>query len=299
VSADAWRCSLHGGHSGEFCDHAQGTLAEVVAAAAAAGLASFGLSEHAPRLRVLDLYPAELAMGWDLDTLQRLFGRYAAESRRLQQLWAGRLTLLRGFESEVVTTDRWLEVARGWRRLHGFQFVVGSVHHVRDVIIDLSPELLLRAAEACGGLEALVVEYYGSVADMATRLRPEVVGHLDLPRRHAEAIGMPDTPATRAAEAGALEAIRDAGCILDLNTAAWRKGLSGPYPAPRLVQQAHALGIGFCFGDDSHAPEQVGLGLDRGRDYLLGCGVGSITTLVPATDDIAGPLEPRVISLDG
>ncbi|HEX6202492.1 MAG TPA: histidinol phosphatase, partial [Thermoanaerobaculia bacterium] len=49
VPVRPWRVSLHGGHSGEFCDHATGTLAEVLEAAVAAGYAIFGVSEHAPR----------------------------------------------------------------------------------------------------------------------------------------------------------------------------------------------------------------------------------------------------------
>ena len=44
-----WRASLHGGHSGAYCDHAEGSLEEVVAEAARQGFEVYGLSEHAPR----------------------------------------------------------------------------------------------------------------------------------------------------------------------------------------------------------------------------------------------------------
>ena len=63
-----------------------------------------------------------------------------------------------------------------------------------------------------------------------------MVGHLDLLKKHAVAIGESlahiETPkAARAAEQ-ALEAAKANNSILDLNTAGWRKGLGEPYPAP-------------------------------------------------------------------
>lgn len=69
------------------------------------------------------------------------------------------------------------------------------------------------------------------------------------------------------------------GCILDLNTAGWRKGLDTPYPAPWPVRRAREMQIPFCFGDDSHGPELVGAGMDEARDYLLSNGVTTVTVL--------------------
>ncbi len=51
--------SFHGGHSGEFCRHAEGRLEEVVRAARAAGFSHFGISEHMPRERPEFLYADE------------------------------------------------------------------------------------------------------------------------------------------------------------------------------------------------------------------------------------------------
>ena len=48
--AEAWKTSLHGGHSGEFCEHASATLRELLEAAVEFGFDTFGVSEHAPRV---------------------------------------------------------------------------------------------------------------------------------------------------------------------------------------------------------------------------------------------------------
>lgn len=278
----AWKVSLHGGHSGEFCEHAEGTLRETLVAAAEAGFRVYGLSEHAPRAVPRFLYASERAKGYTVERLEREFEDYAEQSLRLQAEFAGTLEVLRGFESEAVPSRRYGDLMRAVRERHGFEYVVGSVHHVEEISIDESPELYRSAVEACGGLEPFFERYYRSVREMIEEIRPEVVGHIDLPKLHAPSGADIETVRIREAAEGAIEAARSCGSILDLNTAAWRKGLREPYPSPWLVRVAREAGVPFCFGDDSHRPSQVGFGLDRARDYLLSNGVESVTILEPS-----------------
>lgn len=287
--------SLHGGHSGEFCEHAGGTLREVLEAAAGAGFACYGISEHAPRYERQHLYASELRKGYTLERLERDFDAYAEACRRLQREFDGRLRVLRGFETEVVPADSYVDLMRSLRERHAFDYMVGSVHHVAGIPIDESPERCREAVEACGGFERFAVRYYDHVTEMIGSLRPEVVAHLDLFKLHAP----PDAdacaePVLRAA-ARALDAAKEQGCVLDLNTAGWRKGLTEPYPGPALVRLAAAKGVPFCFGDDSHGPSQVGYGLERARAYLLANGVTAITTLDRPNGSVSRreiPLEP-------
>jgi histidinol-phosphatase (PHP family) len=153
------------------------------------------------------------------------------------------------------------------------------VHYVDEIQIDGDRAEFDRVVAKEGGLDALAVRYYEMVADMVEDLSPDVVGHLDLVRRNAGPTAELDTPHIRAAADKALEVIRRHESILDLNTAGYRKGLGGPYPAPWLVQRAHSLGIGFCFGDDSHGPAQVGAGINEAREYLLANGVPEVAVL--------------------
>ncbi len=192
---------------------------------------------------------------------------------------SGRLTVLRGFEAEVVPEAAWAPRMRALRQRHRFDYVVGSVHYVDEVQIDGTAEQLSGVVASRGGLGAVAEAYYERVERMVEELAPEVVGHLDLVRKMAAPFGSVDTPAARRAAERALEAVAAAGSILDLNTAGLRTGLGHPYPAPWLVRRAHAMGIPFCFGDDSHGPDQVGAGLAAGRDYLLSLGVEEITAL--------------------
>lgn len=297
---DPWKVSLHGGHSGEFCDHAKGTLRETLEAAVAFGYHVYGVAEHAARVEPRHLYPEEAALGWDIDKVQRDFEAYAGAVRRLADEFADRLTVLCGFEAEVIPADRYAGLMLGYRERLGFDYMVASAHYVGEAFIDYDQANFDQAVEQYGGLEPLVVAYYRGVADMVEALRPEVVAHFDVIRKYA---GSPcDTPAIRRAVADALEVVRRHECILDVNTAGYRKGLGMPYPAPWIVQLANDMGIPFCFGDDSHGPDQVGAGIERARQYLLENRVPTITTLVPGRGSLGsavgnGALGRRAISL--
>ncbi len=284
-----WMVSLHGGHSGEFCDHAEGSLRSILTAAVDAGFQTFGVSEHAPRGASRFLYPEEIRRGWDAGKIAADFMNYRAMLPTLVQEFADRLIVLKGFEAEVVPTASYVGRMRAYRESRApsgdpaFDYCVGSVHYVREEQIDGEVKEYLKAVEVCGGLEPFIVEYYRTVAEMIVALRPDVVGHLDLVTKKAREGGFAleafETPRIRAAADLALEACRETGVILDLNTAGWRKGLPNPYPAPWLVRRAAEMNVPFCFGDDSHRASEVGMGLAEARLYLLNHGVRSITAI--------------------
>ena len=50
----------HHSHSGQFCKHASGLLEEVVQEAIRQRFQIYGLTEHVPRYREVDLYPEEV-----------------------------------------------------------------------------------------------------------------------------------------------------------------------------------------------------------------------------------------------
>ena len=281
-----WKVSLHGGHSGTFCDHAEGTLQQILEAAVAQKMPVFGISEHAPRLEERFLYTREIELGWDVPKLERDFQAYRLALDPLVREFSPRLQVLRGFEAEVVPNATYADIMRRYRSDMDFDYMVGSVHFVGEIIIDGETEDFERALNRAGGLENLAIRYYEGIARMVEALRPEVVGHLDLIRKNGRNYGRLDTPAIRRSAREALEVIRRHCCILDLNTAGYRKGLGCPYPEPWLLRQAHEMGVGVCFGDDSHGPHQVGAGIEEARLYLLENGVSEIRTLAKEGDGV-------------
>ena len=307
-SGAAWKTSLHGGHSGEFCDHAYGSLREMLDAAVAFGYHTFGVSEHVPRRAERFLYSEEVAMGWTLEKCIDDFERYQQSLNTLAEEYDDRIIIMRGFECEVVPTESYVEIMtdyRGRTRPDGkpvFDYFVGSVHYVDEMQIDGKPEKFVEAVRTIGSLEALAVRYYDTIGEMVERLHPDVVGHYDLVRRNVGAAGMQideiESPIVQDAARRNLEIVRKHHAILDLNTAGWRKGLGLPYPAPWLVRMAAEMEIPFCFGDDSHRTGDVGAGLEEARKYLLQHGVNQITTITREGDFASGRVVRRSVALD-
>ena len=289
---DPWKVSLHGGHSSEFCDHARSPLRDILEAAVARGYHVFGVTEHAPRVEPRFLYPEEITLGWDVAKLRRDFEAYARLLAVLAREFTERLVVLRGFEAEVIPADGYVDLMLGLRKRLGFEYIVGSVHWLDDEIFDYGKDAYYRVVARYGGLEPFAVRYYEVLAEMVCNLKPEVVGHLDIVRKHADPPDAVETAAVRLAAEKALEAIRAHGCIVDVNSAGLRKGLASPYPAPWLVRRAAAMGIPFCFGDDSHRAADVGVGISEAREYLLQNGVTSITTLTRESGEIARKVVP-------
>lgn len=287
-----WKVSLHGGHCGAYCDHATGTLREVLDAAVGFGYQTFGVTEHAPRAHERYLYETELEMRRGVPELHRLFDAYAEDLADLSAEYADRMVVLRGFETEAVPQESYADIMLGLREKYRFEFMAGSVHHVHDTIIDGPPALYAKAMEISGSIEKLAIRYYTDIATMIRALRPEVVTHFDLIRRNAPNPESVETPAVREAALAALDVAEQHRCILDLNTAGIRKGLGCPYPRPWLVREAHARGIPFCFGDDSHGPAQVGRDVPAAREYLLAHGVTTVSVLTRESGKVVRKTVP-------
>lgn len=274
-----WRVSLHGGHSRGYCDHAHDPLRAILDAAVDAGYHTYGVTEHAPRPHEKYLYDTEREWGWTPEKLQRDFDTYCVDIAQLAEEYAHRITILRGFEIEAVPADNWIGTTTALRNRETIDYVVGSIHFLHETTIDGPPELFEQAMSAAGGLEALCIQYYSTVADMIRRLQPEVAGHLDVINKNGHRFGATDTPAIRAAAEEAVRAAVEKDVILDLNTAGYRKGLPTPYPAPWLLEMARDAGACFCFGDDAHSVGDVGAGVNDARKYLMDHGIDSVTYL--------------------
>ncbi|MDA1280750.1 MAG: histidinol-phosphatase [Chloroflexi bacterium] len=284
---EPWRVSLHGGHSGDYCLHGADTLPEMLDAAVDAGFSTFGVTAHAPGSDRRFLFEEEIVAGYGPDELRRQFAEYSAVSSELVDSYGDRIEVLRGAEIEVVPESTFAVEALALRKRYDLDYLVGSVHWVDELPFDTNREDFERAVAGRGGLEPFVLRYYDLVDEMVEQVRPEVIGHFDLPRLYAEGASELESKSVRGAVCSVLESVSAVGSILDLNVSAEFKGLSSPYPAPWIVRLANDLGVPFCFGDDSHSVSQVGRGIDSGREYLMSHGVETIVKLTRAGDGIA------------
>lgn len=264
------RVSIHGGHSAEFGDGLD-TLEEIVREYIRQGFEWVGITEHAPPSSDAYLFPRDIEAGFTAEKVMTRFARYMDVCRGLQRRYAEQIDLYVGFETEYYPGyEPFLA-----RLIEDFapDYIVGSLHHVEEIPIDMDRERYGEAVAAAGGAAELYCRYFDRQLDLIDRFRPAVVGHFDLIR-----IFDPDYP-TQLAHADVrsrihrnLEAIRDLDLILDYNVRALDKGMDEPYVSRPILEKALELGIAVVPGDDSHGVATVGRHIDRGIELLAAAG---------------------------
>lgn len=270
TSTSPQRVSVHGGHSGQFCHHAKDSLEAVVQAYIAAGFTWAGITEHMPPQNDTQRYPDEVASGISAATLQAQFKRYFAECRRLQEHHADQIRLFTAFETETwpgstAFVKSLIEETRP-------DYIVGSVHHVDGIGIDVSLPLYQDAIEAAHGLEALYCGYFDAQLEMLQDLKPAVVGHFDLIRIFdADYLYTLQRPAVWAKVQRNLAFIAAQDLIVDFNLRGFDK-TAEQYPSMPVLKEALELGIAVVPGDDSHGVSSVGRNYDRGVALLATLG---------------------------
>ena len=290
--SELWKVSLHGGHSGDFCEHGSDTLREMLDAAVSYGYTTFGVTAHSQPTHPKFLYEEEIEAGLSVDDMGENFLAYVAACGALRDEYSDRIEVLMGAEVEIVPESSFAGFADSMKRQFWLDYLIGSVHWVDEMPFDTSQQDFDKAVSNRGGLEPFLLRYYELVGEMIVQVKPEVIGHVDLPRLFCEGAPELESDSVMKAVYTVFEKAKAVGCIIDLNVSALSKGLATPYPAPWIVQLASEMGVPFCFGDDSHSVAQVGAGIDAGRAYLLENGIDTITKLVRRNYTITKEIVP-------
>lgn len=259
--------SYHGGHSGQYCNHAQDRLEDIILQYIKLGFPTVGITEHIPPPAEQFLYPDEKELGLTVDALDKRFAEYIIEIRYLQKKYADQITIYAGMETETVTGYK-SHIDALIKRFNP-DYIVGSVHHIDDICFDYSQEEYDRLVDHLNGIETLYCRYFDLQFEMIRNLKPFVVGHFDLIRIYDE--DYPSTlqyPEVEKRIDRNLELIRSYGLVMDFNLRPLVKGKHEPYISEPILQKVLSLGISVVPGDDSHSVAQAGLNVDKAVDIL-------------------------------
>lgn len=219
-----------------LCNHATGTLDEYILNAIALKTEYFGICDHAPMA-----FDPKYRMSFeDMST-------YEASVLEARKKYADKIDILLGYEVDYLPgymDDRVLDA--------DVDYLIGSVHFLEGWGFD-NPEFIGKWEEQ--DIDEIWQKYFDTIEAMAKSELFDIVGHLDLIKLFKY---MPKTEIKDIAR-NALLAIKNAGMILELNVAGYRKKVAEAYPSQALLQEAFKLGIGITFSSDAHSPEQVGL----------------------------------------
>lgn len=284
----------HHSHSGQFCPgHAHDQLEEIVRTAIGKKMLVFGMTEHMPRAEE-DLYPEEIESGNTLAAMVENQAAYYHEARRMQQKYGSQIHMPVGFEIDWCRPES-LALIEQTLADHPYDYFLGSVHHVKAVPIDYDQAMYQQARDLCGGTEEATFEqYFDEQLDMLQKLRPPIVAHFDLIRLKSDEPNrkFSEMPGVWSRVLRNLDFIVGYGGLVEINTAALRKGLAEPYPSAEICQEFVKRGGRFCLSDDSHGMDQVATNFDKVPAFLEKVSITSLYYL-RITESPAALLDTR------
>ena len=219
-----------------LCNHAVGKIDEYIEAAIKSSTKYFGFSDHAP----MDFDPKYRMAFSDVQT-------YEKNVLDAKEKYKDQIEILLGYEVDYLKNHMDERVLNA-----DVDYLIGSVHFIEGWGFD-NPEFIGRYKDQ--DIDEIWQKYFDTIEEMADSRLFDIVGHLDLIKVFKF---MPNKDINKMAE-GALEAIKNADMVLELNVAGYRKPIGEAYPSRSLLKQAHGLGIPITFASDAHKPEQVSM----------------------------------------
>ena len=229
-------------------------------AAGERGIEELGVAEHIYRFRAaLEIWDHPFWRGFAHDDLDEYCGFVREET----DLRLGiEMDFVPGREDRIATVlDE-----RDW------DYVVGSVHFLRDLSLDTEDYSVWGAGESA---ERVWRRYFETVAESARSGLYDVIGHPDLVKIWGSAARVPDGDLRYYYEP-AVEAFADAGVAVELSTAGWRKPVAEQYPATPFLEMLVDACCPLALSSDAHEPGQLGFEYERALGLLESLGVREI-----------------------
>jgi histidinol-phosphatase (PHP family) len=141
---------------------------------------------------------------------------------------------------------------REWLPRQPFDFVLGSVHYIRDWGFD-NPDY--RKTWESADVKGVWREYFALLRTLVGTRLFDAVSHFDLPKKFGHRLRDRDL---KEMAQPVLDAIAGAGMAIEINTSGWRREVNEAYPAPLVLELAREREVPITFGSDAHSPAEVG-----------------------------------------
>lgn len=250
------------------------TPAQMVARACEMGFRTIGISNHFivyPGISRARMYWYARRGGYDgiySESFDATIEKFRAHYAELDAL-AGKydIRILRGIEVDFFTYPTWRDGFERAVRILRPDYTIGSAHFVVHDGRLCNTHDAANAAPA--DQTAILNKYWENVAMAASSGLFTWMAHLDLFKKTGLGTGDQWAPA----ENRALDAIRDAGIGLEVNTSPYSAHYSEPYPGARIMRGVAARNIPVLVSDDAHAANQIGRDFERAEQFIAQMGV--------------------------
>jgi histidinol-phosphatase (PHP family) len=154
-----------------------------------------------------------------------------------------------------------------------FDYVLGSVHFLRDQAIDMDVDYSVWARGHSA--EEIWRRYFQTLGQAASSGLFDILAHPDLVKVWGPERPRPEGDLRRYYEP-AIEAIAQSGIAVEVSTAGLRKRARELYPAEAFLQMCVEAGAPIALSSDAHTPDEVGADYDQALELLDRVGVGEL-----------------------
>lgn len=155
---------------------------------------------------------------------------------------------------------------------HDFDYVVGSVHFLRDGAVDHDVYDVWRKV---GDPDRVWRLYFETLAEAVRTGLFDILAHPDLVKVWGEGRPQPARD-PRFHYEPLVEAIAESGIAVEVSTAGWRKPVGELYPADAFAEMCVEAKAAFSLSSDAHLPEHIGFEYERAVASMRAWGVEEI-----------------------
>jgi histidinol-phosphatase (PHP family) len=158
-----------------------------------------------------------------------------------------------------------------------WDYVVGSLHFLRDDAVDLHGEPDWAAWDIWRGADPdrVWARYFETLGEAARSGMFDILAHPDLVKVFAGRVPVPEGDLRRYYEL-AMDGIAESDVAVEVSTAGLRKPAGEIYPAPAFLEMCLEAGRPVALSSDAHRPEQLGFEYERALELLSGLGVSEV-----------------------
>lgn len=237
-----------------LCRHASGTIEEYIQTAITQKIDIFGFSDHAPM---------------NFDTYRMRFDEmdiYEAKVLHVKEKYTGQIDILLGYEVDFL--EGYIDQSVLERKV---DYLIGSVHYLGNWGFD-NPEYI---GEYKGkNIDDVWQTYFDAIEKLAKSRLFDIVGHLDL----IKIFNYLPQKDVRLLAKDALNAIKDANMVVEINAAGLRKPIGEQYPSSALIEMMAELDIPISFGSDAHEIGHIGFKKEEIRAFAKSYGYKKCAT---------------------
>jgi histidinol-phosphatase (PHP family) len=221
------------------------------------GIGELGVAEHVYRfVQALDVWQHPWFRHWARDDIDE----YCDFVRGATDLRLGiEVDFIPGREDRLAN----LLDDRDW------DYVIGSVHFLRDEAVDLHGEADWAAWDIWrdGDPEKVWTRYFETLGEAARSGLFDILAHPDLVKVWGQGVPRPHGDLRRFYDI-AMDGIADSDVAIEVSTAGLRKPVGEIYPSAPFLDMCLEAGRPVALSSDAHLPEQLGFEYERAVSFL-------------------------------